>query len=81
MIGCSPGAIGTANAQQHLRTVLAYLDVPTLGQPEAFIQFKDGLIDSNGAITDASTEAFLTQWLEAALRWFERLPAVRDGRT
>jgi chromate reductase, NAD(P)H dehydrogenase (quinone) len=45
VIGVSPGAIGTALAQQHLRNILAYLDVPTLGQPEAFIQAKDGLFD------------------------------------
>ena len=38
VIGVSIGVIGTACAQQHLRNVLAYLDVPTLGQPEAFIR-------------------------------------------
>jgi chromate reductase, NAD(P)H dehydrogenase (quinone) len=71
VIGTSPGAIGTAVAQQHLRTVLAYLDVPTLGQPEAFVQFKEDLIDASGRLSDASTEAFLKKWLEAALRWFD----------
>src|SRR5260370_42012348 len=45
VLGVSVGAIGTAVAQQHLRTVLAYLDVPTLGQPEAFIQAKEGLFE------------------------------------
>ena len=45
VLGVSVGAIGTAVAQQHLRNVLAYLDVPTLGQPEAFIQAKEGLFD------------------------------------
>jgi len=38
VIGVSVGALGTALAQLQLRFVLAYLDVPTLGQPEAFIQ-------------------------------------------
>jgi chromate reductase len=42
VLGVSVGAIGTSLAQQHLRNVLAFLDVPTLGQPEAFIQVKDG---------------------------------------
>src|SRR6185295_13040298 len=37
IIGVSGGAAGTALAQQHLRNILAYLDVPTLNQPEAFI--------------------------------------------
>jgi chromate reductase len=45
IIGVSVGAIGTAVAQQHLRTILAYLDMPTLGQPEAFLQAKDTLFD------------------------------------
>jgi chromate reductase len=40
VLGVSVGAAGTALAQQHLRNVLAYLDMPTLGQPEAFIQAK-----------------------------------------
>mgnify|MGYP000914766549 CR=1 FL=1 len=31
VIGVSIGAIGTALSQQHLRNVLAYLDMPTLG--------------------------------------------------
>ncbi|MEO7008716.1 MAG: NAD(P)H-dependent oxidoreductase, partial [Caldimonas sp.] len=58
VIGVSVGAIGTALAQQHLRNILAYLDVPTLGQPEAFIQAKDGLFDANGDI-GAESKPFL----------------------
>ncbi|HEY8856491.1 MAG TPA: NAD(P)H-dependent oxidoreductase, partial [Rugosibacter sp.] len=45
VLGISVGAIGTALAQQHLRNILAYLNVPTLGQPEVFIQAKEGLFD------------------------------------
>src|SRR3546814_4043710 len=45
VIGVSVGAIGTALAQQHLRNILAYLDCPTLGQPEAFVQQKEGLVE------------------------------------
>ena len=56
VIGVSVGAIGTALAQQHLRNVLAYLDVPTLGQPEAFIQNKEGLFDDNGHIGDGQPQ-------------------------
>lgn len=54
IVGVSIGAIGAALAQQHLRTILAFLDMPTLGQPEAFIQQKDGLYDETGAIGPAS---------------------------
>lgn len=50
MMGASIGAPGTCMAQQHLRNVLAYLDVPTLCQLEAFIQVKEGLFDEAGNI-------------------------------
>jgi chromate reductase, NAD(P)H dehydrogenase (quinone) len=66
IIGVSVGAIGTAVAQQHLRNTLAYLDVPTLGQPEAFIQAKEGLFDSDGSIGAASRQ-FLQQWVDRSI--------------
>ena len=42
VLGVCVSAIGTALAQQHLRNVLAYLNVPTMGQPEVFLQAKNG---------------------------------------
>lgn len=64
IIGVSIGAIGTALAQQHLRNVLAYLDVPVLGQPEAFMQAKEGLFDASGEVGEGS-RAFLQKWMDA----------------
>ena len=64
VIGASGGAIGTALAQQHLRNVLAYLNVPTLGQPEGFVQFKEGLVDAQGKITIDDTRKFLQTWMD-----------------
>lgn len=66
ILGASIGQIGTAVAQSHLRGILAFLDSPTLGQPEAYIQMRDGLILDDGTVTDESTEAFLLSWLTAA---------------
>lgn len=66
VIGVSPGAIGTAMSQQHLRNVLAYLDMPVLGQPEAFIQAKDGLFAADGSIGEGS-KAFLQGWMDKFL--------------
>ena len=71
VIGISVGAIGTALAQQHLRNVLAYLDVPTLGQPEAFIQAKEGLFDEAGNIGAASRQ-FLQDWMNQYVAWVKR---------
>jgi chromate reductase len=68
LLGVSTGVIGTAMAQQNLRNILAYLDVPTLGQPEAFIQAKDGLFGNAGRIGDASRQ-FSQTWMNRYVAW------------
>jgi chromate reductase len=68
VIGASTGAPGTSMAQQHLRLVLAYLDMPTLGQPEAFIQVKDGLFDDSGGI-GVNSRPFLQGWMDRYVAW------------
>ena len=75
IVGVSPGAIGSALAQAHLRPILAYLDMPTLGQPEAFIQWKDGLVDANGEIGEASRK-FLQGWMDKFIAWVKAHPAA-----
>jgi chromate reductase len=74
VIGVSVGAIGTALAQQHLRNVLAYLDMPTMGQPEAFIQNKEGLFDDKGRIGSGSRD-FVQGWLNRYLDWVRKQTA------
>ena len=69
--GVSVGAIGTALAQQHLRNVLAYLDVPVLGQPEAFIHAKEGLFDEAGNIGEASKK-FMQGWMDAYVAFVKK---------
>ena len=71
IVSVSIGAPGGSMAQQHLRNVLAYLDMPTLNQPEAFIQHKDGLYDADGNIGEASRD-FLQGWMDAYVAWVER---------
>jgi len=75
VIGISVGAIGTATAQQHLRTILAYLDMPVLGQPEAYLQVKDGFFDEAGNIANAETRKFLHGWMDKYVAWVKRLTA------
>jgi chromate reductase len=72
MIGASIGATGSALAQQHLRNVLAYLDVPLLGQPEVFIKFTDGLIDDDGNIGNDGTRQFLQGFVDRYVEWIGR---------
>jgi len=71
ILGVSIGPNGTAMAQQHLRNVLAFLDVPTLCQPEVFIQFKDGLFDESGNIGEGSRQ-FLQNWMDHYIAWVEK---------
>ena len=71
IVGVSVGTMGTALAQQHLRNILASLDVPTLAQPEAFIQLKDGLFDDAGNI-GADSKTFLQNWMNKYVSWVKK---------
>ena len=64
IVSVSGGKPGAAMAQQHLRNVLAYLDMPTLNQPEAYVQWTDALVTPDGEIGEAS-RAFLDGWMSA----------------
>lgn len=70
VIGISIGTIGTALAQQHLRNVLAYLDVPTMGQPEAFLQYREGMFAADGGI-GAESKPFLQAWMDRYAAWIK----------
>ena len=63
VIGTSPGAIGTAVAQQHLRSLLSFCNSPQMNSPEAYIQLKPGLIDADGNVTNEATEKFLRTYM------------------
>jgi len=63
VIGTSPGSIGTAVAQQHLKGVLAFCNSPLMNSPEAYIQFTPGMITDEGDVTVASTEEFLRNYM------------------
>lgn len=66
VFGVSPSAIGTAMAQQHLRNVIACLGMPTLTQPEVFLQWKDDLLTEEGTVGEGSAD-FLGGFLEKFL--------------
>lgn len=62
-IGTSPGAAGTAMAQQHLCTILTFFDMPLMGQPETYLRYSEDLITPEGNIGPKSHD-FLKGWLE-----------------
>ncbi|WP_321925891.1 NADPH-dependent FMN reductase [Paraburkholderia guartelaensis] len=69
VLGTSVGATGTALSQQHLRNVLAYLDVPLLGQPEMFIKHDASRINEKGEIVSEDTRKFLQGFVDTYVAW------------
>jgi chromate reductase len=63
IIGTSPGKIGTAVAQQHLRSIMAFCNSPLMNAIEAYIEFESGLITDDGEVTVASTRDFLRTYM------------------
>jgi chromate reductase len=63
VIGTSPGKIGTAIAQQHLRSILAFCNSPQMNAVEAYIQFEPGLITDDGEVTSDATAEFLRNYM------------------
>ncbi|HSW93458.1 MAG TPA: NADPH-dependent FMN reductase [Gammaproteobacteria bacterium] len=63
-IGTSPGVIGTAVAQSHLRSIMVALDAIYFGQPEIYLVYKEGLIDQDFNITVEATRTFLQGFLD-----------------
>lgn len=76
VIGASPGQIGTAVGQQSLRAVLSFCNARQMTAPEAYITLKPGLITDDGEVTDASTAAFLGDFMREFRDYTERVLTV-----
>jgi len=75
--GTSPGAIGSALAQQHLRSVMTGLGMILLGG-EAYITFKPNLIDEQGKIGDENTQKFLQGFVDRFAALVARLAPAAE---
>src|SRR3984885_13716025 len=76
--GTSPGALGTAVGQQHLRQILGILGSLVMGG-EAYISFKPGLVDEAGEVTAESTRAFLVGFIDQFATLATHLERVREA--
>lgn len=76
VIGASPGDIGTAVGQQSLRAVLSYCNARQMTAPEAYITFSPEVYQEDGTVTDASSEAFLTDFMQEFRDHIERVLTV-----
>jgi chromate reductase len=81
VIGTSPGAIGTAVAQTHLRSVLCFCNSPLMNTIEAYLHFKPGLIDADFRVTEPSTEQFLRKYLAEYAGFVARVLSVLPRAT
>jgi chromate reductase len=71
VISVSVGAIGGFGANHHLRQCLTYLNMPCMGQPEAYIGNAGSLFTAEGKIAKADTVKFAEDFLKAFARWVE----------
>jgi chromate reductase, NAD(P)H dehydrogenase (quinone) len=81
VIGASPGKIGTAVAQQNLRSILSFCNSPQMNAPEAYVQLTPGLVTDDGEVTDEPTEQFLRDFMEAFEGFIERVLTVLPRAT
>src|SRR6188768_2964963 len=72
VIGASIGAIGTAVAQQHLRSLLSFCNVPQMNSPEAYIHYRKDMFDDEDNVIDESTASFLHKYMAEYCGFVER---------
>jgi chromate reductase, NAD(P)H dehydrogenase (quinone) len=76
IIGTSPGKIGTAIAQVHLRSILAFCNSPLMNSIEAYIQFEPGLITDDGEVHNPATAEFLGGFMSEYAGFVQRVYTV-----
>ena len=67
IMGASPGNVGTARCQYHLRQVGVFLNIQFLNKPEVMIGQCHEKIDASGTITDERTAVVLRNMVDALL--------------
>lgn len=73
IVSVSIGNISGFGANHHLRQSLAFVNAPTMGQPEAYIGGAADLFDEKGNLTNDSTKDFLKSFMVAFEKWVETI--------
>ncbi|MFA7614252.1 MAG: NADPH-dependent FMN reductase [Candidatus Caldatribacteriota bacterium] len=79
VIGTSPGSIGTAVGQQHLKSILGFCNSPLMNAIEAYIQFTPNMISDDGKVHVKSTEEFLTNYMKEFHDFINRVHIAYRG--
>jgi len=69
IVGTSGGAVGTAVAQEHLRSILVAQGIALLGRPEVYFVYKDGVFDAEHTVTDPAAKKILDGFIDAFAGW------------
>lgn len=78
VISNSPGNIGGFGAHHHLRQSLAFLNMPTLQQPEMYLSGVGSWFNDAGEIEKEDTRQFLAQFAQTFADWIEKTaPAAK----
>jgi chromate reductase len=72
ILGTSPGVLGTARAQAHLRASFEFNACPVMPSPQVFVGMAREKFDADLRLTDEKTRAFLAKHLEAFATWVQR---------
>jgi chromate reductase, NAD(P)H dehydrogenase (quinone) len=75
IMSASPGMLGGANAQFHLRQTCVFLNMYPINKPLVIVTFAQDKFDANGKLVDDNTKKLLRQLLENLLNWTRKLSA------
>ncbi|MHB9056577.1 MAG: NADPH-dependent FMN reductase [Paludibacteraceae bacterium] len=71
IVSVTIGGYGAFGANHHLRQSLAFLDMPVMAQPEAYISNAMSLYDESGKLTSESTREFFENYMKAFAAFIE----------
>jgi chromate reductase, NAD(P)H dehydrogenase (quinone) len=73
IMGASPGPVGTARVQYHLRQVMVFLNAFVVNKPEVFIANCAGKFNERGELTDETTAKFIGDLLVSLQKLKQRV--------
>jgi chromate reductase, NAD(P)H dehydrogenase (quinone) len=73
IMGASPGPVGTARVQYHLRQVMVFLNAFVVNKPEVFISSCVGKFNEQGELTDETTAKFIGDLLVSLQKLKQRV--------
>ena len=80
MMRASPGMLGTARAQHHLRQNCVFLNMHVLNRPEVMIGHCHERFGAEGRLTDEKSRKIVAELLAALGAWTRRLRTNHSNR-